>query len=206
MAGRKGKTTRRNKNYKKHLTIPEIKGAFDTVGRATHDILKEGGSTSEQVKKFQKLWKSVFHRPVGSAQAEAYLKMKRISGGRKPGRTRKQKGGAAALAGAPLDYTLRPGVDAAGYGNFPAYQVSGLASYDKFNQEGMFQECGTKDITPDIYGSGSGSGSAQSGGAFSDVMKQAFLSPSQPGTPPSVLSDSQYILNGKSVASPSPVG
>jgi hypothetical protein len=199
MPSRKGKSTRRNnKGYKKHLTIPEIKQAFETVGRATHDILKEGGSTSEQVKKFQKVWKSVFHRPVGSVQAEAYLKMKRISAGRKPGRTRKQKGGAA-LAGAPLDYTLRPGVDAAGYGNFPEYQVSGLATYDKINQEGMFQECGTKDITPHLYGSG------QSGGDFSDVIKQTFLSPSQPSVPPGPISNSQQILAGRPVPSPSPI-
>jgi hypothetical protein len=199
MPSRKGKSTRRNnKGYKKHLTIPEIKQAFETVGRATHDILKEGGSTSEQVKKFQKVWKSVFHRPVGSAQAEAYLKMKRISAGRKPGRTRKQKGGAA-LAGAPLDYTLRPGVDAPAHGNFPEYQVSGLATYDKINQEGMFQECGTKDITPNLYGSG------QSGGDFSDVIKQTFLSPSQPSVPPGPISNSQQILAGRPVQSPSPI-
>jgi len=200
MVSRKGKSTRRNnKGYKKHMTIPEIKQAFESVGRATHDILKEGGSSSEQVKKFQKMWKSIFHRPVGSAEAEAYLKMKRVSAGRKPGRTRKQKGGAA-LAGAPLDYTLRPGIDAPhSHGNFPDYQVSGLSAYDKINQEGMFQECGTKNITPNLHGSG------QSGGNFSDFVKQTFLSPPQPSVPSGFLSDTHYILDGKTLQSPSPI-
>jgi hypothetical protein len=202
MAGRKGRSTRRNKPYKKHLTIPEIKQGFDTIGKATHDILKEGGSPAEQVKKFQKAWKSVFHRPVGSSEAEAYLKMKRISGEKRNGGTRKRKGqkGGAALSGAPLDYSLRPGVEAShSYGNFPEYQVSGLSAYDKINQEGMFQECGTKDITPNIYASG------QSGGDFTDAVHKAFMSPSEPSVPPGAFSDSQQILAGRSAgASPAP--
>ena len=164
MATRKGKTTRRNKAYKKHLTIPEIKNSFDNVSRGTYDILKEGGSSAEQVKKFQKLWKSIFHRPVSSEAAEAYLKMKRISKEGRPStrKNKKQKGGSA-LSGAPLDYTLRPGVDAPGYGNFVEYQTAGLKAYDSFNQDGLAQDCGKVDITPDLYGS-----SAQRGGNLKD--------------------------------------
>ena len=192
--------TRRNRGFKNHLTIPEIKNAFDTIGRATYDILKEGGSSTEQVKKFQKVWKSVFHRPVTSVSAEAYLKIKRISAEKKPyagTRKRKQKGGSV-LAGAPFDYVTRAGVDTV-HGNFPAYQSAGLGFYDKVNQEGMFQECGTKDITPNLYGS------AQSGGTLGDFLKQTFVSPSAPSTPLTAYQTAGVALSGQPMpASPAP--
>ena len=202
MADKKGRKTRRNRGFKNHLTVPEIKHAFDTIGRATYDILKEGGSPTEQVKKFQKVWKSVFHRPVASVSAEAYLKIKRILAEKKPyAGTRKNKGGqkgGSALMGAPLDYVTRPGVDTV-HGNFPAYQSAGLGFYDKVNQEGMFQECGTKDITPNLYGSG------QSGGTLRDAIHGSLLSPSAPSIPSSVYADSQQALSGRPMpASPSP--
>ena len=202
MADKKVRKTRRNRGFKNHLTVPEIKHAFDTIGRATYDILKEGGSSTEQVKKFQKVWKSVFHRPVTSVSAEAYLKIKRISAEKKPyAGTRKRKGsqkGGSALMGAPLDYVTRAGVDTV-HGNFPAYQSAGLGFYDKVNQEGMFQECGTKDITPNLYGSG------QSGGTLGDFIHQTFLSPSAPSTPLSAYQTAGVAVNGRSMpVSPAP--
>jgi len=190
MSSRKGKSTRRNKAYKKHLTIPEIKNSFDTVSRGTYDIIKEGGSSAEQVKKFQKLWKSIFHRPVSADAAEAYLKMKRISKESRPytRKSKKQKGGAA-LSGAPLDYTVRPGVDTPGYGNFPEYQVAGLKAYDSYNLDGLTQGCGKVDITPDLYGS------AQKGGNLNDYFGTP-LSQSGQTAPPSRISDSVAALDG----------
>jgi hypothetical protein len=130
------------------MTIPELKHAFDALDHGTRQILKTG-SKETQIKEFQRLWRSLFGRPVRPAAAEAYLAMKRsgpVAGPR--GKTRKMKGGAA-LAGAPLDYTLRPGIDGA-HGSFPTYQAQGLSFYNTVNQEGMFQDCGVKDITPKI--------------------------------------------------------
>ena len=189
------RSTRRNKKSKKHMTIPELKNSFDIIQREAHDILKQGGSSGEQVKKFQKVWKLVYHRPVSSSAAEAYLKFKKLSGlsGEKPHRrnaTRKLKGGAA-ISGAPLDYSLRQGVDSV-YGNFPEYQSAGLKFYDSVNQQGMVQECGIKDITPHI---------GQSGGNFSD----ALISRPAPSTPPSLVDDVQHALSGRPAsASPAP--
>jgi len=141
------------------------------------------------------------------------LKMKKISAEKRPiikngNGTRKNKNGGQkggyALAGAPLDYVTRAGVDTV-YGNFPEYQSAGLKFYDTVNQQGMFQECGTKDITPNIYGSGSGSGPSQSGGTMSDYLHAKLLSPSAPGTPPNVFSNSQQALSGRPMgASPAP--
>ena len=188
------RTTRRNKASKKYMTIPEIKTAFEIVQRGAYDIIKEGGSSAEQVKKFQKVWKSVFHRPVSSSAAEAYLKFKKTQNEKRPAvnRTRKHKGGAMPLAGAPLDYSVRPGVDTV-YGSFPEYQSAGLKFYDTVNQVGMSQECGIKDITPHIGG--------QSGGTFSDAIHQ---SPAPVSTPPSIINNLQQGLSGRSPSS-SPV-
>lgn len=135
------------------MSIPELKAAFDSLHAGTTDLLRAGKSQEETTKEFQSLWKSIFHRPVTKEAAEAYLKMKRFANG--PGRNNKtrrssrQLGGAGALSGAPLDYVTRPGVDGP-YGHFPGYVSGGLSFYNQINQEGMFQECGTKDITPRV--------------------------------------------------------
>ena len=150
MVSRKGKGTRRKTALKSRaLTIPELKHCFDTVETETYDLLKSGLPQAETVKKFQALWKSIFHRSVTKEAAESYLQVKRgtkIRPVRKG--TRRQKGGAA-LAGAPLDHMTRPGVDGY-YGSFPAYQSSGLAFYDTINKDGLVQGCGTTDITPSV--------------------------------------------------------
>ena len=185
------RTTRRNRNSKKHMTIPELKGAFDTIQKEAHAIIKQGGSSSEQVKKFQKVWKLVFHRPVTSAAAESYLKFKRVNG-EKRSSTRKQKGGAA-LAGAPLDYSLRQGVDST-YGNFPNYQSSGLKFYDTVNQIAMDKDCGIVDITPKT--------GAQSGGTWSDAIR---ATPAPVSTPPSLINNFEQVLSGRPLpSSPAP--
>jgi hypothetical protein len=142
MVSRKGKSTRKSKVLTgKLMNIPELKESFGFVDKATHELLKEGLDEKECIKKFQALWKSVFHRSVSAEAAKAFLELKRAASG-KTGKTgsrklKAQKGGASTpLGGAPLDYTTRPGVDGV-YGSFPKYVVSGLDSYDKFNQIGM---------------------------------------------------------------------
>lgn len=146
MASRKGKGTRKSKMTGKIMNIPELKESFEILDQKVHEILKEGNPMPETVKKFQKLWKSIFFRQVSPESAKAFLEMKMSSKNRKG--TRKQKGGAfSALAGAPLDYTTRPGVDGT-YGSFPAYMTSGLDNYSKINQIAMDADCGVKDITP----------------------------------------------------------
>jgi len=144
MVSRKGKSTRKSKALSgKLMNIPELKESFGFVDKKTHELLKEDLDEKELIKKFQVLWKSVFHRAVSVEAAKAFLEVKRSSKGGKTGSrkvksyTHSQKGGAAsALGGAPLDFTTRPGVDGV-YGSFPAYVDRGLDSYNKFNQIGM---------------------------------------------------------------------
>jgi len=181
------------------LHIPEIKRAFDTISTEAHRILRNGGTTSEQVKAFQKVWKTIFHRPVSDRSAEDYLSVKRMKGGDLRGKRktmkkgRGQKGGAMPLGGAPIDYTTRPGIDStavAPYGSFPSYQSyqsAGLA----IGKEGMFQECGTKDFTPVIDPS-----ITQKGGTVSDFMHLAKFSPVASSSPPSILQSGTDSLKG----------
>jgi hypothetical protein len=165
------KNTRKTKIFKKRdaLSIPELKHAWDEIHKSTHDILKEGKPVAEQIKEFQKMWKKIFHRPVSTESAEAYLRIKRLTTSRHMGRkTRKMKGGAA-LAGAPLDSVTQPGVYGT-HGSFPSYQSNGLGFYDMINKQAMFQECGYTDITPVTGGTIK---SDQVGGGVSNILSIA---------------------------------
>ena len=181
------------------LSIPELKHAWDEIHRSTHTILREGKPAPQQIKEFQKMWKKIFHRPVSTESAESYLNIQRLSSSRRMGRkTRKMKGGAA-LAGAPLDSSLQPGVYGT-HGSFPTYQSSGLGFYDTINKQGMFQECGIKDITPVI---GSSVASNQAGGGVRDVLSVSPYSPlisSKPAVP-GIIEDATTALKGVSLPS-----
>jgi hypothetical protein len=146
---RKGKMSRKSKPMLpgKLMNIPELKESFGKIEKATHDLLKEGLDEKETIKKFQALWQSVFYRSVSFESAKAFLEVKRATKPSKKGTRKNKQQGGAGLQGAPLDYVTRPGVDG-GYGSFPAYQLAGLDSYNKFNQIGMDADCGKVDITP----------------------------------------------------------
>ena len=205
---RKGKSTRRRSAPRalpgNVLTIPELKQAFSAVDTETRKILKENLSQAEQVKKFQTVWRSIFHKPVTKEAAEAYLQIKRGSASRavRKGVTRKMKGGSTPLAGAPLDFSTRPGVDGV-HGSFPAYQTSGLSFYNTVNQNGMAQECGTKDFTPKVPEMvGSNEVPIKSGGGLNDFLMTRSVSAS---SPPGVFSDmAQYSMGRPLGASPLP--
>ena len=216
VASRKGNATRRRSSIKplsaRSLTIPELKHSFDSLENGVHKLLKDGGNQAEQTKKFQILWKTIFHKPVSKSAAESYLHIKRLAGTRPVHRsTRKMKGGAGALAGAPLDHMTGPGVDAV-YGSFPAYQTQGLTFYNTVNQAGIAQECGTKDFTPavpEMIGSNEplkgGGKKSQRAGGIGDLAHLMSAKPIQETSPPGTLQDLQQFWQGKPLgASPAP--
>lgn len=210
---RKGKATRKaGKPVTKPLSIPELKHAFDALDQGTRAILSEG-SKEQQTTKFQRLWRSIFHRPVGKEAAEAYLAMKRSPpvGFAGPyrrkgkGQTRRMRGGANggayALAGAPLDYMTRPGVDGV-HGSFPSYVSGGLGFYDKINQDALSADCGKVDITPQVPASiGS---NLVGGGGLSDVGTLVTNRPVPASSPPSVFQEVQRYFAGQDKAGSSP--
>lgn len=125
-------------------SIPEIKEAFEQLERDTHEILKSGDSMSDMVKVFKKTWKRIFHKPVSHSSAEEFLKARKSKPVRKF--TRKMKGGAQPLSGAPVDSSLGPGVYGS-HGSFPAYWSQGGPNYPEI---GLTEGCGAVDITPRV--------------------------------------------------------
>ncbi len=206
---RKGQKTRKGsrrvaqRGGSKALTIPELRTAFDALEQETRRILREGGA-DKQVKAFQAVWKRIFHRPVSAAAAEGYLAVKRAAPTPRANMTRKnkQKGGAAAaLAGAPLDYMTRPGVDGV-HVSVPQYVSSGLSFYNTINQDALVKECGVTDITPKVPVS-IGSNEVMKGGYKSDLAMASFR-PAAASSPPNPVQAAQMYWLGKSLTGSSP--
>lgn len=79
----------------------------------------------------------VFHRAVDDKAADAYLQFESKKA-KKGGKTRKQRGGAA-LGGAPLDYSTRPGIYGV-YGTFPEYISAGFSTFGDATNKMAIQE------------------------------------------------------------------
>jgi hypothetical protein len=187
------------------MSIPELKRSFDALDHAVDTIVRAKKSPAQQVKDFQAAWRRIFGRPVEAPAAEAFLQVKSRA---KKGTRRSQKGGAAAaLAGAPLDFQTRPGVDGV-HGSFPQYLTSGLSFYNTINQEGMAKGCGTENITPNIP-IGMGSNKALLGGGVLGTLSDAATTlsnrPFGSSSPPSIGNDFQTYWQGRALgASPQP--
>jgi hypothetical protein len=110
-------------------TVPELRRAFEHIDTFAKSLLKK--PVAEAVNDFQSEWKRTFYRSITADSAKAYLDSIRHTS--VPKKTRRLRGGAGALEGAPLDYQTRPGVyiQPAGlnensYAQVPAYIASGF--------------------------------------------------------------------------------
>ena len=195
---RKKRTTRRRKATA--TTIPALKHSFDTLEHEVQLILKETENPRQRVKKFQEVWKKLFGRPVEGVAAEAYLQIK--IKGHTSRKTRKSQKGGSPIAGAPLDFQTRPGIDGV-YGSFPPYLTSGLSFYNTINQDQLNKGIGLSAFEPAVPAD---MGSNQVGGNL--VSNAAFLSTTRPAlsmSPPTVLNDMQTAFQGRPLgASPDP--
>jgi hypothetical protein len=195
------------KTRKAIQTIPQLRKAFDHIEK----IAKQGVSLDT----FQKEWAKVFNHEIDGEAAQSFLQFHSKS---KKGKTRKmkQKGGSSALAGAPLDYTTRPGTYESPYGSFLEYISSGFNFYDKINQDSFVPtQCGKENITPQIAASmgsnkvgGGMTRRRQRGGAFpslSELATALTFRPIPTTAPTSVLHDAQTAFKGQTLPpSPSP--
>jgi hypothetical protein len=186
-------------------TIPQLRKAFDHIEK----IAKQGVS----LETFQKEWTKVFSHEIDVEAAQSFLQFHS-----KKGKTRKmkQKGGSAPLAGAPLDFTTRPGTYDTPYGSFLEYISSGFNFYDKINQDSFVPtQCGKENITPQLaanMGSNKVGGGKtrrrQRGGAFpslSELATALTFRPIPSTQPTSVLQDAQTAFKGQTLPpSPSP--
>jgi hypothetical protein len=154
------------------MTIPELRKAFDHMDNVVEGLRKDARhSFSDAVVKYREEWRKVFKRDLSPADASAYLKFRF---GIKSGKTRRartrgrgQHGGAEPLAGAPLDYQLRQGVDGV-YGQFPTYQTQGL---DRYYQDSLTADCGKANAFPT-----DGSAASQKGGGWTDGLFRPLAS------------------------------
>jgi hypothetical protein len=183
------------KHGKKHerstLTIPQLRKSFDHIDSWVESHVSKK-SVKSLVPAFQEEWEKTFHREVDAKAAEAYLSLKSRS---KPRMTKKrsQRGGAAPLAGAPLDYTTRQGVYGV-YGNFPAYVSSGLNFYDSIWQDSLTANCGKENITPNIPAS-MGSNEVQKGGKSRRHRKGHRKTRKQRGGAPEFMANAAKVAD-----------
>jgi hypothetical protein len=172
--------------------IPTLKHSFDVLEHEVAQIIREIDNPKQRVRKFQEVWKKIFGRPVEAVAAEAYLLVKAKGNAR--GKTRKAQKGGSALAGAPLDFQTRPGVDGV-HGSFPQYVTSGLSFYNTINQDQLNKGVGLSAFEPAVPAD-MGSNLA-GGGALGDAAFVALTRPASAVSPPSVINDIQTTLQGR---------
>jgi hypothetical protein len=104
--------TRKNTHHKKDkaVTIPELRRSFEYIERVADAGISRKESTDKVAHTIRKEWRKTFNKELDKKSAEVFV-MNRMKHSKKPRRmTMRHKGGAAAIAGAPLDYTTRQGV------------------------------------------------------------------------------------------------
>lgn len=104
--------TRKRKHTEHVQTIPELRRAFEHIEEVGQRLCRL--PIGKAIVEFQKEWRQTFHRDLSKQAAEAYLDhvKKEYPAVRSTKRkTRKLRGGNVSLAGAPLDFTLRPGIN-----------------------------------------------------------------------------------------------
>lgn len=129
--------TKTKKQKSSMMTIPQLRKAFDHIEVYTAGLLGREKDMKKRRKAFQEEWMKVFHRSVDDKSADAYLQFE-AKKNKKGSKTRKMRGGAA-LSGAPLDYSTRPGIYGV-YGNFPEYISNGFATFGNATNKMAIQE------------------------------------------------------------------
>jgi hypothetical protein len=142
---RRGKTQK--KRTSKHvLSIPQLRSSMEHMVACAEKLKHSKMSLKQQAKEFSSEWKRVFGKTLAPNAAEAYLKYSQHT----KKFTRKHRGGAAPIAGAPLEYTQRAGTDLP-YGNYTKYVDSGFLT----PQPGVLTDAGVRQGVTPQYGMGS---------------------------------------------------
>lgn len=146
------------------MGLKKLRSSFDHMEKFVEHLRpKAKHSFSDAVSAYKAEWHRVFKREISPADASSYLKFRfGLKGKKAMTRRSHMRGGAHAggpLAGAPLDYSLRAGVNGA-YGQFPSYQQEGL---DRYYGSALSADCGKPNGFPT-----DGSAASQKGGGFMD--------------------------------------
>jgi hypothetical protein len=104
--------TRKNAHHKKNkaATIPELRRSFEHIERVVDEALHRKESHDKVAHTVCKEWKSTFGKKLDSKSAILFVTNQAKRGRKHRRMTMKHRGGAEAIAGAPLDYTTRQGM------------------------------------------------------------------------------------------------
>lgn len=103
--------TRKHGSHKKSrgiYSIPELRRSFEHIESYINGKIAQKESKEKLVKDLRKEWSKVFFKDLDKKSADSFVS-DRLSKKHKHTR-RTLRGGAAAIAGAPLDYTTRQGI------------------------------------------------------------------------------------------------
>ena len=213
------KTRRHTKSKSKSgvASIPELRRSFEYIEEFVDGKLAAKESKEKLIKDLRKEWANVFGKDLNKASADAFI-CDRMTHLHKRRRTRSTlKGGANALAGAPLDYTTRAGVYLApgqipnangslplttgatsAYGSYTQYVDGGFFNpeiaqgYDPIKGQSTFP-------SPQKGGFRNKSRKVRRGGSMGSLLSQAFTRPISSSAPPGVMQDMQDMWHGKAV-------
>jgi hypothetical protein len=198
-------------------SIPELRRAFEHVEDAIDDMIRKRESKQDMISQIRKEWLKVFHKTLDKASADALVTHHMNA------RPKHMKGGAQAIAGAPLDYALRPGVYldqgkvpgvdggltktvGGGYGSYVQYVDHGFVNpeiaqlSDPVKGQSVFPLAPRVDMGSNAFSAKGGKRGRQTrrkikGG--SAMLEQAFMRPISPGAgPTSPLFDIQQAIRG----------
>jgi hypothetical protein len=164
------------KSRSSHMGLKKLRSSFDHMEKFVEHLRpKAKHSFSDAVSAYKTEWHRVFKKEISPADASSYLKFRfGLKGKKDMTRRSHMRGGSlggAPLAGAPLDYSLRAGVNGT-YGQFPTYQQQGL---DRYYGSALSADCGKPNGFPT-----DGSAATQKGGGMIDGLFRPLLSSNPP--------------------------
>jgi len=211
------------KSEKGIASIPELRRAFEHIEEVVDRKVKQKVPTEEISKELRKEWHGVFFKVLDKKSADAYVEERMSQKGRRvtrrARRSSRSKGGAQAIAGAPLDYMTRQGVYLAP-GQIPTAQghlplssgaPSAFGSYVQYVDKGFWNPEPGQSYDPvpgqppwPVVPAGMGSNlvkggkrALRRGGSLQSVLAQIGTRPISASVPAGVLQDAQDSWYGK---------
>jgi hypothetical protein len=211
------------KSEKGIASIPELRRAFEHIEDVVDRKLKQKVPKEEISKELRKEWHGVFFKVLDKKSADAYVEERMSQKGRRvtrrARRSSRSKGGAQAIAGAPLDYMTRQGIYLAP-GQIPTAQghlplssgaPSAFGSYVQYVDKGFWNPEPGQSYDPvpgqppwPVVPAGMGSNlvkggkrALRRGGSLQSVLAQMTTRPVPSSVPTGVLQDAQDSWHGK---------
>jgi hypothetical protein len=211
------------KSEKGIASIPELRRAFEHIEDVVDRKLKQKVPKEEISKELRKEWHGVFFKALDKKSADAYVEERMSQKGRRvtrrARRSSRSKGGAQAIAGAPLDYMTRQGIYLAP-GQIPTAQghlplssgaPSAFGSYVQYVDKGFWNPEPGQSYDPvpgqppwPVVPAGMGSNlvkggkrALRRGGSLQSVLAQMTTRPVPSSVPAGVLQDAQDSWQGK---------